>query len=103
MKVIKKKPAMKLEIIEIENELKALQDAVGGNIQAVPFVNDIIILCDEEGKLKRQMPNFPYKGDLIVGDVLFVGTVLGEFRGLNDTEIGLVQTIFEMGGKSNVF
>ena len=97
MKVLRKKPGFDLEVIEVENELRDLQEAVGGHIETVPFVNDIIILCDEEGKLKGKAPNFPYNGDLIVGDVLFVGTVLGNFRGLNDTEIGLVKTIFKMG------
>ena len=97
MKVLRKKPGFNLEVIEVENELRDLQEAVGGNIQTVPFVNDIIILCDEEGKIKSKMPNFPYNGDLIVGDVLFIGTALGEFRSLNSTEIELVKTIFKMG------
>ena len=97
MKVLRKKPGFDLEVIEVENELRDLQEAVGGNIQTVPFVNDIIILCDEEGKIKRKMANFPYNGDLIVGDVLFVGTALGEFRSLTNIEIELVKTIFKMG------
>ena len=97
MIALKKSPGAELEVVEIKNELRDLQEAVGGNIQTVPFVNDIIIICDEEGKIKRKMPNFPYNGDLIVGDVLFIGTALGEFRSFNSTEIELVKTIFKMG------
>ena len=97
MRLLKKRPGAELEVIEVKNELQNLQEAVGGYIQTVPFVNDIVMLCDEEGELKGKDANFPYNDDLIVGDVVFLGTALGEFRGLTDTEIGLIKTIFELG------
>lgn len=51
MKAIIKKPGEKPRVIEIENELSALQEAVDGYIQAVPLAADACIICNEEGKL----------------------------------------------------
>lgn len=51
MKAIIKKPFEKPKVIEIENELSALQEAVGGYIEVLPIAEDICVLCNEEGKL----------------------------------------------------
>lgn len=46
------------EMIELEDDLRAMQDFVGGNIEAVrPWGDDVIIICDEEALLKRLPPN----------------------------------------------
>lgn len=47
MKAIIKKPGEKPRVIEIENELSALQEAVDGYIQAVPLAADACIICNE--------------------------------------------------------
>ena len=68
---------------EIAVGLNALQDEIGGNIQAVyPFKEPVALLCDDEGKVKekplnrilRDEQNKPY--DVIAGTFLIVG--LGE-------------------------
>lgn len=53
MKAIIKKPGEKPRVIEIENELSALQEAVDGYIQAVPLAADACIICNEEGETYR--------------------------------------------------
>ncbi len=46
------------EMIELEDDLRAMQDFVGGNIEAVrPWGDDVIIICDEEAVLKQLAPN----------------------------------------------
>ena len=46
------------EMIELEDNLRAMQDFVGGNIEAVrPWGDDVIIVCDEEAVLKQTPPN----------------------------------------------
>ena len=52
MKVVVKRPAEKPEVMEIENELHALQEIVGGYIECVGVIDNIICVCNEEGKLK---------------------------------------------------
>ena len=68
---------------EIAVGLNALQDEIGGNIQAIyPFKEPVALLCDDEGKVKGKLlnrmlsdeQNKPY--DVIAGTFLIVG--LGE-------------------------
>lgn len=70
MKAILKKPGEKPEIIDIENELGALQKAVGGHIETFTFAVDACVICDEEGRFKG------YKHNTVVGGVEFVGPIL---------------------------
>ena len=45
------------EMIELEDDLRAMQDFVGGNIEAVrPWGDDVIIICDEEAAAKQDHP-----------------------------------------------
>lgn len=61
---------------EIENDYKAFQNFVGGHIQALTISNDVVMIVNEEGKLMGLAPNFLCDTihDVIVGDVIFVGT-----------------------------
>lgn len=45
------------EMIELEDDLYAMQDFVGGNIEAVRPWGDDVITCDEEALLKRLPPS----------------------------------------------
>ncbi len=46
------------EMIELEDNLRAMQDFVGGNIETVrPWGDDVMIICDEEALLKGLPPN----------------------------------------------
>jgi len=58
----------------IDNTLSAMQEAVGGLIQAVyPFEESIALVCNEEGKLLPLLPNrtlrHPETGE--VYDIIF--------------------------------
>ena len=57
MVVIKKEVGKAPEIIEIENELKALQYAVGGYIETLTFSTDAVLVFDEEGRIKDKPVN----------------------------------------------
>ena len=84
MKIIMKKPGEKPEVIEIENKLSALQEAVGGYIQAVPVAEDICVICNEEGKLLGLPYNMRLGKDTLVGTILVVGVAREEFCDLSD-------------------
>ena len=58
MRVVIAMPGKLAEVAEIENDLKSLQQAVGGYIETLPsWFEDVVLICNEEGKLKRMEPN----------------------------------------------
>jgi len=59
MKVIIKRPCDQFgEEATIPNTLKALQEAVGGYIETVTLENGVVLICNEEGKLRDMPYNF---------------------------------------------
>ena len=80
MKAIIKRPFEPVgRIIEIPNTLKALQTQVGGYIETFTVASDLVIICDEEGKLKGKPYNCTILGDDLVGTILAVGVDGEEF------------------------
>lgn len=56
--VIFAQPMKTIKIIEIDNELEAMQKLVGGSIEEyMPFEDEVAIVCNEEGKLRELEPN----------------------------------------------
>ncbi len=73
---------------DIENTLEALKTLVGGYIEVVRMEDNILLICNEEGKLKQLPPNFAMGHDVIVGTAVFVSFDGGEdFAGLNDEQM----------------
>lgn len=80
---------------EIDNELKPLQEIVGGYLESVTISNRVVVLCNEDGKslnLKRNSSIFHQR----IGKIDFVGTYVfaahdgnGEFASLTDEDITL--------------
>lgn len=66
-------------LIDIPNELKPLQEAVGGYLEAVTLASDLTILCDEDGRLKGKIHNCTICGYEFVGTILAVGVDGEEF------------------------
>lgn len=97
MKLLVKQPGQFPEIKEFnEGDLLAeLQAAVGGYIETVPISDTLVLVCDEEGKLKRdKVINIvlPIKGnitDYVMGPVVIAGITRDgdDFRELNKREI----------------
>ena len=76
----------------IENTLKAMQEAVGGLIQAVGFAEDCCIICNEEGRLLGMPPNraMGFFGNF-VGDCLLVGVDGEDFCSLSPGQYEILQ------------
>lgn len=73
IEVIRKDPGYPPRVVEIENTLEALQEAVGGYIETVTFDTDTCVICDEEGRLKGYPRNVRLFGEDFVGTILVVG------------------------------
>jgi hypothetical protein len=76
----------KVEVIE--NTLANLQKFVGGYIEVSYAVKDAMMIINEEGKIQNLKPNFLLSSyDVVVGDVLFIGSTNEEFASISDDEI----------------
>jgi len=72
----------------IEDDLDVMQELVGGYIECVPFNgNGVVIVCDEEGKIKGKFPNMMVNGDWIVGTFFVCGTKGENFVSITPSKI----------------
>ena len=72
MRVIIKEPGQLPRWRYIDNTLKALQEAVGGYIETVTVMEDVVMIVDEEGVLKGKKLNV-IRGYPFAGTVVFAG------------------------------
>lgn len=94
MRTLRKEPGKPWEIVEVPNELEALQKVVGGYMERVTFSLDTCILCDEEALCKGLPHNADICGVEFFGPVLIVGMANGEFVSLTEQQ---VEDMLEMG------
>ena len=77
--------------IEINNTLEAKQELVGGYIECtyLPNDSDVVIICNEEGKINGMKLNRYIGHDIIAGPFLIVGDDYenGDFKSLTDEQI----------------
>ncbi len=85
IKVLKVEPKKKPEICLLKNDLKSLQEAVGGLIEIISLDVGVALLCNEEGKLIGLEPNRRLGSDIIVGT----------FYVLGDDENGVLKSLSE--------
>mgnify|MGYP004688459185 CR=1 FL=1 len=96
MKAIIKEVVKEPKVIDVENTLEALQKAVGGYLEAVRVGNGVIMLCDEEGRMKGSPYNFDLGSEKIVGNVIFTNNddSKEDFADLDDKQIETVLHFF---------
>lgn len=80
--IVKRSDEIYGHVTAISNTLENLQRTVGGYIEAVEIGPGIVILCDEESKIKGKpfnmaVPNNP--NDFFSGDIVVLGTRGEEF------------------------
>ena len=94
LSVLKIAPGQYPQQVEIDNNLKALQEAVGGSIDAVyPFADPVAIICNDEGKLlglpwNRALTDdhgVPY--DIVCGTFFVAGLKEDDFASLTEQQI----------------
>lgn len=97
-----KEPGLSPRHAKIKNDLKELQQIVGGYIEVVTMQNDagtrFILIINEEGKINGLDPNFWMYGDLVVGPAIFAGENHEEFDDCPiETEKELLMMLKEVG------
>ena len=102
LSVLKIAPGQHPQQVEIDNNLKALQEAVGGSIDAVyPFADPVAIICNDDGKLRGLPLNRllcdkngnPY--DVIAGTFFLTGVDGEDFCSLTDDQVQELFTLYE--------
>lgn len=73
IKIIYKKPQEKAVVMEIENTLETLQELIGGYLEMASANDkgDIVMLFDEEGRMKNLENNVWIRDTCVVGNVIF--------------------------------
>ena len=95
--VIVKEPGKAPETREIGNTLAALQEIVGGYIETVTLATDLVIICNEEGRLLGLPFNCRICGWDFVGTVILAGVQGDEFSDVPDEET--LRTLFPTWGE----
>ena len=93
IKVIVKRPDEKGHVTWMSNNLKAFQTAVDGYIEAVRVAHGLVVICNEEGRLRGLEPNCRFAGVDFVGTIVVAGEdrVTGEF-----TDVPLLLSTFKL-------
>jgi len=79
IKVIHVKVGADPAVVLVPNELSALQALVGGPIEVVSPCSDLVIVCNEEGRLLSLPHNCRILGTDYVGDIFLCGIDGDEF------------------------
>lgn len=93
IKVIRVAPYKAPEVIQIKNTLEALQNEVGGYIEAIyPYNDKVALICNEEGKINGLPLNRViysengYTQDIIAGTFLITGLSSHSFASIGEYE-----------------
>ena len=88
MLILRKEPGKAPEVKQVKNELKALQNEVGGYIEVVTQMQEgVAVICDEEGRLNNKPYNMTLGGVSCVGTILIVGVDGEEFCSLKPEQL----------------
>ena len=74
------------EFLNIDKTLKNLQKTVGGYVEMVMISPDMVVLCDEDGRLKDKAFNMSLAGNDFVGTIIVCGIKDEEFCDVPTTE-----------------
>ena len=88
MRILFKAPGEAPHTMIIPHELDVMQQLVGGYIETVPLGEDIVIICNEEGKIKGLPANFYVEAidDIIVGNAFFCKAGVEDFTDISEND-----------------
>lgn len=86
IKIIVKEPGKRSEMRIVENSLESMQKLVGGYIETVTLLEDLVLICNEEGKINDSPFNCNILGESFFGTLVFAGVDGEEFSDIRLTE-----------------
>ena len=98
MRVLMKEPGKDPHTMVIPNDLGTLQQLVNGYIEVHKLTDGLVMIVNEEGKLKGLEPNFYVDRlkDTILGTAIFCGEDGEEFADINEHDLVVLQTFFSL-------
>ena len=91
-----KEPGKTVEQRMIGNDLKSLQEIVGGYIEDYSFASNFSVICNEEGKLLGLEPNVVMFGLEFVGTIIIAGMCCDEYDDFPVRHEGHMKALFPM-------
>jgi len=85
IRAIIKRPDEKGHVSFIGDSLENLQRTVDGYIEAVTIMSDVVVICNEEGRLNGLDPNCRIAGYDFVGTIALLGVAGDEFADLPES------------------
>lgn len=90
IRVIVKEPGRVPQIRQVDNTLEALQKIVGGIIETATLATDLVIICNEEGRIMDLPDNCTLYGFNFVGPIIIAGVDGCEFADVPDGAMRLL-------------
>ena len=96
MKVLIVEPRRRPRRADIPHTLRDMQETVGGYIEIIqPYDDPVVLVCDEEGKLKGYELNRAIVGKDIIAGTFFLAGIDGEdLTDLSDDLANKYETLF---------
>ena len=103
MRILQVEPGLKPEVKEIDSGQTAMQEVVGGTIQALyPYEDPVALICNDEGKLLHLPANRALRDengvlyDIVCGTFFLCGAPLNcdHFDSLTDEQVEKYQELF---------
>lgn len=79
IQVLVKHPGVRPFLCTVPNDLEPLQKLVGGYIETVTISTDLVVICNEEGRLMGLPYNCTIMGTSFVGTIIIAGREGCEF------------------------
>ena len=103
MTVVKLSPGKRAEVLDIPHTLEAMQQQVGGYIEAMyPFEDAAAIICNEEGKLLGLEPNRAIRDsetgellDIVCGTCFVCGLTEDDFCSLTPEQMKYYSELYQ--------
>lgn len=97
--VLVKEPGKLAELEPLfDNTLEAFQKAVGGYIETVTLRDDLVVICNEEGRLLGLEPNVVINGIEFVGPVIVAGVKKDNFSSIKASMVPKIWKMLEEQG-----
>ena len=103
MRILQIEPGLEPKVENIDSGLEAMQEAVGGTIQALyPYEDPVALICNDEGKLLHLPANRALRDengviyDIVCGTFFLCGapTNCDHFDSLTDEQVERYQELF---------
>lgn len=98
MRVLIKEPGKDPRTMVITNNLHLLQQLVDGPIEVHKLTDGLVMIVNEEGKLKNLERNFYVDRlkDTILGTAIFCGEDGEDFTDIREQDVAVLQTFFSI-------